>query len=47
MAQGSKKEAEKIDEFEFKEYYIKDQFKSVAAALDLFKNDDLCSEPGL
>lgn len=35
------------NEFEMKEYYIKDKYKSVAASLNLFKDDELCSIPGL
>jgi len=34
-------------EFEHEEYYIKKHYGSVTAALDLFKDDELCSLPGL
>jgi len=33
-------------EFAFEEYYIKDDFDSVTAALELFKDDPLVSKPG-
>ena len=34
-------------EFEFQEYYLKKYFPNVKAALGLFKDDKLCSKPGM
>jgi len=34
-------------EFDHEEYYIKKHYSSVTAALHLFKDDELCSVPGL
>ncbi|XP_054633795.1 serine beta-lactamase-like protein LACTB, mitochondrial isoform X1 [Dunckerocampus dactyliophorus] len=40
------KEAQKKNEFEHEEYYLKDTFESVTQALDLFKDDPLIFKPG-
>lgn len=37
----------KKNEFDHEEYYIKKHYSSVTAALELFKNDELCSVPCL
>jgi len=37
----------KKSEFDHEEYYIKRHYSSITAALDLFKDDELCSVPGL
>ena len=34
-------------EFDTKEYLIKDRFENINDALALFKDDELCSKPGL
>jgi len=37
----------KKSEFDHEEYYIKKHYSSVTTALHLFKDDELCSVPGL
>jgi len=37
----------KKSEFDYEEYYIKKHYSSVTASLHLFKDDELCSMPGL
>ena len=39
-------DSENKEEFEQKEYYIKEKFDTTAASLDLFKTDELLSKPG-
>ncbi|KAK2917848.1 serine beta-lactamase-like protein LACTB, mitochondrial isoform X2 [Channa argus] len=39
-------QAQRKQEFDHKEYYLKDNFKSVVKALDLFKDDPLIFKPG-
>lgn len=41
--EGKEKEKE---EFDMKEYYIKDKFETMAKSVDLFRNDELMSKPG-
>jgi len=36
-----------LSEFDYEEYYIKQHYGSVTAALHLFKDDELCSVPGM
>lgn len=40
------KQAQRKQEFEQEEYYLKDSFESVTQALDLFKDDPLIFRPG-
>ncbi|KAK7891554.1 hypothetical protein WMY93_023517 [Mugilogobius chulae] len=44
--QQNKKTVQKKTEFELEEYYLKDHFKSVIEALDVFKDDPLIFKPG-
>lgn len=41
-----KKEPQEEDEFDLKEYYIKEHFESTEEALKIFQNDELFFEPG-
>merc|ERR1719228_1084958 len=43
---GDETDEGKKDEFELKEYYIKEKFDSTEKSLDLFRNDELMSKPG-
>ncbi|XP_054721385.1 serine beta-lactamase-like protein LACTB, mitochondrial [Uloborus diversus] len=43
---NEKQPNKKKEEFDHKEYYIKDQFKDVKSAIDLFKEDPLVAKPG-
>jgi len=48
--EDAKKENEttaRKSEFDHEEMYIKRHYSNVTAALELFKNDELCSLPGL
>ena len=45
--QNSKKDTQSgHKDHEFKEFHLKRNFSSVATALDMFKHDRLCSQPG-
>lgn len=39
-------EKTKKDEFEMKEYYIKEHYNDVKSALDIFKDDPIIANPG-
>lgn len=46
QGKNKKSDREKIGEFDSKEYYLKERFKSVIDSLKLFKDDPLVAEPG-
>lgn len=41
-----KKKEEEDDEFDLKEYYIKEEYETIQDALELFQNDELFHKPG-
>lgn len=43
---NKKKKDEEEDEFDLKEYYIKEEFETVSDALKLFQDDELFFKPG-